>query len=273
MLNIDWNETKKGVGICMWTSAELKNRAKMALSGNYWKSFGVALVVILLTGSGTSSGGTETYNEYQETDFVGIANAIDIGMILLFIGAIIVVLVLSIAFNILITQPIIVGSKRYFVDNSEKQEGDDIPFGILGYAFKEKRYAPIIKSMFLYRVRLLLWTLLFIIPRIIFGYAYAMVPYILSDNPEIGARRAIKLSSKMTDGEKMDMFILDLSFIGWFLLSIVTCGLGIFFMMPYYYATHAELYRILRDKALTQGLCTYEELGFAAPEPEHPHYE
>lgn len=258
----------------MWTSAELKARAKMALSGNYWKSFGVALVVSLLTGSGNSSGARESASEYRDMGMDGYASGIDITMILVFIGVVIAVLIAALAFNIFITQPIVVGSKRYFVDNSEKMDGGDVPFGTLGFAFKQKRYLPIIKSMFLYQLYLLLWTLLLIIPRIIFGYAYAMVPYILSDNPEIGAKRAIKLSTRMTDGEKMDMFILDLSFIGWFLLGLITCGIGIFFVMPYYYATHAELYRVLREKALNQGLCSYEELGFASPqtEPEEPTY-
>ncbi len=258
----------------MWTSVELKDRAKMALSGNYWKSFGVALVVSLLTGSGNLSGSKESFSEYRDNGISGFTSSIDMGLLFIFIGVVFIVLIAAIAFNILITQPIVVGAKRYFVDNSEKREGDDIPFGTLGYAFKQKRYIPIIKSMFLYKLFLLLWMLLLIIPRIIFGYAYAMVPYILSDNPNIGARNAIKLSTRMTDGEKMDMFILDLSFIGWFLLGVITCGIGLFFVMPYYYATHAELYRVLREKALSQGLCTYEDLGFVAPqtEPKEPNY-
>ncbi|MFW5787658.1 MAG: DUF975 family protein, partial [Halanaerobiales bacterium] len=90
---------------------------------------------------------------------------------------------------------------------------------------------------------------------------YKMVPYILADNPDIGASRAIELSNSMTDGEKWEMFFLDLSFIGWFLLGVLTFGIGWFFVQPYYDATYGELYLILREKALDLGLTTKEELN------------
>ena len=115
--------------------------------------------------------------------------------------------------------------------------------------------------MFLRDVYLFLWTLLLIIPGIIKGYAYRMVPYILADNPNIGAARAIELSDQMTKGEKLDIFVLDLSFLGWILLGSLACGIGVLFVNPYVEATNAELYAALKDKAYRNGLCTPAELG------------
>jgi uncharacterized membrane protein len=104
-----------------------------------------------------------------------------------------------------------------------------------------------------------LWFLLFIIPGIVKYYAYSMVPYILSDNPNIGVRKAIALSNKLTHGHKFDMFILDLSFIGWFILGLMAFIVGTLFVFPYYFATKAELYLALRQIGLDRGMCTMED--------------
>jgi uncharacterized membrane protein len=87
-----------------------------------------------------------------------------------------------------------------------------------------------------------------------------MVPYILADNPNIGSKRAIELSRNMTMGHKWDMFVLDLSFIGWYLLGLLALGVGILFVMPYENATNAELYLVLRNNATTSGYCSSGEL-------------
>ncbi len=87
-----------------------------------------------------------------------------------------------------------------------------------------------------------------------------MVPYILADNPKIGHKRAIALSNQMTMGEKWNIFVLDLSFIGWYILGALLMGIGVFFVQPYYDATSAELYLKLREKSLANGITTREEL-------------
>ncbi len=88
-----------------------------------------------------------------------------------------------------------------------------------------------------------LWSLLFIIPGIIAAYSYAMTPYILAEHPEYGALEAIRMSKEMMRGNKMRLFILHLSFIGWVLLSILTCGLGLLAVTPYMQAANAAFYR------------------------------
>ncbi len=91
-----------------------------------------------------------------------------------------------------------------------------------------------------------LWSLLFIIPGIVKSYSYAMTPYILLDRPELSATDAIKESEKMMNGHKMDLFILDLSFIGWILLAMITCGIAIFYVEPYIMATKSAFYLELK---------------------------
>lgn len=88
-------------------------------------------------------------------------------------------------------------------------------------------------TMFLMYIFLLLWTLLFIIPGIIKSFSYAMTPFIVVDHPELSANECIDLSKKMMKGRKFDLFYLYLSFIGWFLLCIPTCFIGLLWLQPY----------------------------------------
>ena len=109
-----------------------------------------------------------------------------------------------------------------------------------------------------------LWSLLFVIPGIIKAYEYRMIPYILSENPEISRERVFEISKKMMMGNKWNTFVLDLSFLGWEILSGLTIGiLGIFYVNPYVQSTNAELYAYLREDALRNGYVSSSELiGF-----------
>ena len=101
-------------------------------------------------------------------------------------------------------------------------------------------------SMLLVQIYTFLWALLFCIPGIVKSYSYAMTPYILLDKPELSATEAITESRMMMNGHKMELFLLDLSFIGWILLSILTCGILFFYTIPYMQAARAEFYRTLK---------------------------
>ena len=85
-------------------------------------------------------------------------------------------------------------------------------------------------------------------PGIIKAYEYRMIPYILAENPDIDTKEAFARSKEMMTGNKWDAFVLDLSFLGWILLSVCTCGiLAIFWVNPYMYMTDAELYVALKE--------------------------
>ncbi|TDF94498.1 DUF975 family protein [Paenibacillus piri] len=244
----------------MWDRKGLKARAKDVLRTSYWKAFLMSLIIAFVGGSG--GGGSINFN-YNFGDFPssfmpskwdgdGIAFIFIIILILIFL----VVILFALAFRIFLGFPLEVGGRRYFVQAAQ----DDVNMNYLGYAFSKAKYLDIIKAMLWRGFLLFLWFLLLIIPGIIKTYAYSLVPYILADNPNIGYKRAVELSKHMTAGQKFDMFVLDLSFLGWYLLGFIAFFVGVLFVMPYDNATKAELYLALRRNALDQGICSYEEL-------------
>ena len=91
-----------------------------------------------------------------------------------------------------------------------------------------------------------LWSLLFIIPGIIKGYSYSMSLFVLADNKGKSARECIAESKAMMEGHKMELFVLDLSFIGWYLLCTLTCGLAFLYVIPLLNATHANVYETIK---------------------------
>lgn len=96
-------------------------------------------------------------------------------------------------------------------------------------------------------LKTLLWSFLLIVPGVIKAYEYSMIPYLLAENPNLSADEVFSLSKQMTTGQKMDLFVLDLSFLGWIILGLICCGIGVLFVLPYPQATRAEVYLILRD--------------------------
>ncbi|NCC86655.1 MAG: DUF975 family protein [Clostridia bacterium] len=114
----------------------------------------------------------------------------------------------------------------------------------------------IIKSLFL-----LLWTMLLIIPGYIKAFAYSMTEYIICDNPSLSSKEAINLSSTITKGYKWDLFVMYLSFIPWYLLSIITLGFGYIYVIPYVRITEAMYYENLKKNAIETGIATPEDFG------------
>lgn len=102
------------------------------------------------------------------------------------------------------------------------------------------------KTYFLVGLYTFLWSLLFIIPGIIKGYAYSQALLIVAENKGISAREAIKRSQAMMEGHKMDLFVLSLSFIGWALLCGVTFGIAYIWVGPYMQATLVNFYNDIK---------------------------
>ena len=94
-----------------------------------------------------------------------------------------------------------------------------------------------------------LWSLLFVIPGIIKSISYSMAMYVLAENKGKNAMECINESKAMTEGHKMDLFLLGLSFMGWILLTIVTCGIAYIWVGPYMSTTFANAYRSLKPAA------------------------
>lgn len=107
-------------------------------------------------------------------------------------------------------------------------------------------YLHKVLGVFLMELKIVLWTFLFIIPGIVMSFAYAMTPYILEEHPEIGAWEASTRSREMMKGHKFDLFWLYLSFIGWFLLAMLTAGIGFLWLEPYMQGAVAGFYNDLK---------------------------
>lgn len=121
-------------------------------------------------------------------------------------------------------------------------------------------YPRILGTVVLQNVYIFLWSLLLLIPGLIKGYSYAMTYYILHDNPEIGAEEAICRSMKMMDGHKWQLFCLHLSFIGWWLLCILTLGIGMLWLAPYIQNSTAAFYEDLKSQLEPAETTTTEEI-------------
>ena len=79
-----------------------------------------------------------------------------------------------------------------------------------------------------------IWSLFLIVPGIIAALSYSQVYYVLHDNTQVGCKRAREISCALTDGCKWDLFVLELSFIGWWLLVGLTAGIAFIYVWPYY---------------------------------------
>ena len=111
-------------------------------------------------------------------------------------------------------------------------------------------------------LKVFLWSLLFVIPGIIKALSYAMTPYILHQYPNVPAMEACNISEKMMKGHKTDLFITELSFLGWILLSGLTLGiLYILYVGPYMEMTMAGIYDELQRLALESNIVTEAELN------------
>jgi len=136
---------------------------------------------------------------------------------------------------------------------------------VAGYFLKLIRdEGPIIEDMFggfklfiksfvlnlLTTIFIVLWTLLLIIPGIIATYRYSMAYYIMTDNPQLSSFDALNESKRMMIGFKFKLFTLWCSFLGWFLLGIITIGIAFLWVSPYYAAAKANFYQDLKAKSL-----------------------
>ncbi len=263
----------------MWTRALLKENAKRAMRGRYWACFLACLVAGLLGGLSTgqvtnaaSNAAGQDGSSYEYSYRWGYDLGYDFGLYRFWglvapvvVLASVLVIALAICYSAFVAGPISVGIRRYLMENRYGYS----PFSTLFSAFQGP-YLNVVKAIFTTDLRIFGWSLLFVIPGIYKSYQYILVPYLLAENPYMTPARARELSAAMTEGEKWNIFVLQLSFIGWELLAGMAAGLltlgllpglGEFFILPYCETTYAELYAALRAKAFALGLSGPDELS------------
>lgn len=123
------------------------------------------------------------------------------------------------------------------------------------------RFGKYLSTMIVTNIIIGLWSLLFVIPGVIKGYAYSQVKYILHDNPNLNSQDARRMSDIMTKGYKSDLFVLDLSFFAWYLLVACTAGIAIIYVTPYVETTKAMYYENLKKHAIDSGLISPDSFG------------
>ncbi len=187
-------------------NSELRAVSRTTLSGN-WMMAALATLVYLLIAGGVSS--------------IPVAGSV---------------------LAIIITYPLAYGFAILFLDLF--REGKPIDIGKLFDGFKD--FGRVWGTLILVAIYTILWTCLLIIPGIVKSYSYALTPFILKDEPELKYNAAIEKSMRMMDGYKMKLFLLDLSFIGWMILSVLTLGIGLLFLQPYMNTARAAFYEDLK---------------------------
>ena len=231
----------------MWNRAELKMRGNMAFKKNYVS----AVVVALLMGIFGTVSGEYSERRVSENSDIYSGNLFNVGMITgLLAGIATVVILIVLVAKVFVGNLLKMGGYRFFILNQTAQPG----IGTLLDGFRSGHYVNIVLIMFLRDLFTALWSLLLVVPGIVKHYEYLMVPYIIAENPAMDYKEAFQISKQMMDGEKMEAFIMDLSFLGWYLLSAVTCGLlAIFYVNPYVQASFAEMYTFNKQKAYQEG--------------------
>ncbi len=228
----------------MWKFAELKENARYNFRNGYW-SLVLAGLIYSLAAGGVSS-------------LLGYAiNAMVTGSATPFNGWKLLIILLKyplfgimtggpylypILLRIFFYNPLMIGVNKYFVERQMKQKPD---FKVFLFGFNNS-YGRIVLTMLQQYLLIGLLSLL-IVPGIYKSLEWRLVPYILTENPDISASEARRKSAEMMDGNKCRVFVLDLTFIGWVLLSNLSFGLvAIFYVIPYMQLTYAELYASIK---------------------------
>lgn len=219
----------------MWSRADIKEKAKAKLKTSYWMPF-LASLVIALTAGGIGSGSRYTVGQDEWT--YTTSNPMVIFPIIIF-GLIFMAIAISVF--VFLFSPLEMGARKFYIEYLKDNEN----LSEIAFPFRSKSYFNIVKVLFVTRLFIFLWSLLLIIPGIIKAYQYKFVSYILAENPELTASEALDKSTEMTRGHKMDMFVMDLSFIGWYILGAICFGIGVFFVNPYRDTSFAMLYKHL----------------------------
>lgn len=196
--------------------SELKQNAKDRLKNNWGLAIGIIIVCTLISC---------IPNLLAEIDSESFAISIIIPII-----------------TLVITGPLTIGQCKFFINLANRSNPK---FSDLWYGFNNMLRA--IGVTLLVGVIVFIGTILFIIPGIILAFMYSQVYYIMAENPEMSIMNCLKESSRIMKGHKMDLFILELSFLGWGILMVITLGIAGLYVLPYYNATLTNFYLDIKD--------------------------
>ena len=242
----------------MFSAKEFRAMARNKLKGNWLVSVLVSFVAALLGGvsgggsgaaSGSASGAAGSYSGASSSVSGSVSGSTDqlagqleqflesnpilVATITSLMG---IILIIGLAL-LIIGGAVELGHNKYYIDLCTNQQPKfETLFSRFGIFFKALGLR-LFMGLFIF-----LWTLLLFIPGIIAAYRYSMAPYLMAQNPDMGIREAVNRSKELMQGRKWRLFCLELSFIGWHLLCILTFGLGYLFLNPYIQSAYAAFY-------------------------------
>lgn len=232
-------------GIYTMYARDFRRIAREALAGRWALALAVGLVAAILgatVGSGTedffgnvtaqldNNGYFDTYNSFFSSDLFRTALPL-ILMLASFAGTLSLI-------RFVLGGPISLGYAKFSLGLVDRRE---VSFSDL--FSKMDCFGKGFLMKLLMGIYITLWTLLLIVPGIMKAYSYAMTPYILAENPQMGANEAITASKNLMYGKRWRLFCLQMSFIGWALLSALTLGVGTLWLRPYEETATAAFYR------------------------------
>jgi uncharacterized membrane protein len=212
---------------------DIKAHARESLKGNW----GIAILASFIVGIFCSTGGGVSTSGTEDVDFTKLnqfTNEEIITALAILGGFVLLGMIVSIFISSLVS----IGYAQFNVDlvNGNKPR--------IGTIFsKGKQVGTAIAANFLVFIRIFFGTILFIIPGIIAAYKYSMVNYVIAENPGITAREALQKSKEIMDGHKFRLFRLELSFIGWAFVAVLTLGIAGIWIAPYMQASFAAFYK------------------------------
>ena len=204
-------------------SKELRRESRYALRGHWTNAVLCTLVYFIIVG---------ICSAFSSYDGLPLSTNALLGMI-------------GCALTILITLPLSFGYEVAFLRHVRGEEDDELvvrPF----QAFKS--YGRYLGTSLLMALFVFLWSLLLIVPGIIKAYSYAMTPFIMVDHPELDADDCIEKSKAMMKGYKWKLFCVDLSYIGWWLLCVLTLGILTLWITPWNTCAKVKFYEELKAR-------------------------
>lgn len=215
----------------MKTLSEIRHEARMALNGHWTQPVLATLIYLLLA----SAFQLPTY----------LITDPNLRLVCSLVSGCI-----ALPFAVFFSSPLAFGYQNALLDltrgcpNSEETIGN-----MFAIAFSWK-YWRVVGTQLLVGIYTVLWSLLLLIPGIIKHYAYSMAIYISRDCPDIPIDDCIYLSRKLMNGYKFKLFLLELTFIGWALLCILTLGIGLLWLCPYIHCSYAKFYDTLKAERM-----------------------
>ena len=232
----------------MRNAADFRYEARSALRGNWGKAVGVGFVASLLGAAITSAGGGGGSGEDTSEGIESITQLDGIIPTEFQMAVLMTLSVITFAALVLVILRIIIGGAvtlGYAKFNLHLMDRKPATFADLFSEFY--RLGPAFLLQLLRGIYVFLWSLLLVIPGICASYSYAMAPYILLENPSMTPNEAIGASKQLMYGNRIRLFCLEISFLGWILLTLFfTCGIGFLWLRPYMEASFAAFYREIK---------------------------